>query len=91
LLTEPPGTKFRVEYTSVEDLKSGKVAELPSHVPLYSFVPKEHLQGLLAMFGLWFEEGVFDLHPAKLFNDEVPEIKPYTVKAFLNEAWGKKA
>ena len=72
-------------------MKTGKITELPGHVPAYEHIPKEHFQALLSLFGIWFATGVFDYKPAKLLNDEFPDIKPYTVKAFLNEAWTKAA
>ncbi|CCF36710.1 hypothetical protein CH063_08218 [Colletotrichum higginsianum] len=85
------GTKFKVTYDSVDKLKTGQVTELPSHVPVYPFFPKEALQGMASLFGQWFEDGVFDLPPAgtKTLNEVFPEIKAWTVKDILNAAWKK--
>jgi nucleoside-diphosphate-sugar epimerase len=55
------GAKFKVGHDDVETLKSGKVTELPGHVPAYAFFPKEMLQSFHATFGLWFQDGLFDL------------------------------
>jgi len=93
MLTNGPtlGAKFDVTYDSIDVLKSGKITELPSHVGLYSFVPKEAFQGMISTFELWFEEGVFDFKSEKLLNAVFPEIKPWTVKDILQTAWGKGA
>ena len=45
------------------------------------------LQGLFAIFGLWFESGIFDLEPAHSLNDDFLDIKPMGVRALLEEAW----
>ncbi|KAK3362517.1 hypothetical protein B0T25DRAFT_524497 [Lasiosphaeria hispida] len=84
---EAKGTKFSVDYDSVEELKAGKTTELPSQVPFYQFLPKPILQGMAASFGLWFDRGLFDLKPAKFLNQDFPEIKPMTVKEMLDQAW----
>jgi hypothetical protein len=83
------GTKIDVTYDSVDLLKSGKITELPAHKPVYPFFPKEQLQGLFAVFGLFFEDGSFDFKPAHSLNDDFPDIKPTTVKALLQKAWGQ--
>lgn len=85
----PSGTKFNVVYDSVEKLKTGQTTELPAQVPLYKFWPKEAMHAMAATFGLWFEQGVFDLKGAKFLNDQFPEIKPMTVKQMLDKAWRK--
>ncbi|OLN93245.1 Isoflavone reductase IRL 2-like protein [Colletotrichum chlorophyti] len=83
------GTKFSVTYDSVEKLKTGEVTELPSQFHAYPFFPKAALQGLVSTFGLWFEDGSFDLPPAgtKTLNEVFPDIKPWTVKNLLETAW----
>ncbi|KAJ4075646.1 hypothetical protein NW769_015387, partial [Fusarium oxysporum] len=48
LAEEVTGDKFEITYDSVELLKSEKVTELPGHIPVYPFFPKEALQGMLA-------------------------------------------
>ncbi|OCK80326.1 NAD(P)-binding protein [Lepidopterella palustris CBS 459.81] len=81
------GTKFDVTYDSVETLKTGKVTELPSHVPVYPFFPKEQLQGLLSIFGLWFEDGTFNLDAEKSLNKIFPEIQTKKVEDILKEVY----
>ncbi|KAH6952290.1 hypothetical protein BKA56DRAFT_625814 [Ilyonectria sp. MPI-CAGE-AT-0026] len=71
--------KFDVRYDSLEDLKNGKVTELPSQVAAYQFVPKEIFQGFCITFGQWFASGVFDLTPSKV----LPGLKPLTIKEAL--------
>lgn len=67
----------------------GQVTELPGQVPLYQFFPKSLLQNYVAAFGLWFEDGHFDLKPTKFLNETFPEIKPLKVKEMLDKAWKK--
>lgn len=80
------GVKFKVVNDSIEYLQSGRVTELPAHVPTYSFYPKEQLQGLFAVFGLWFDQGIFDLHAtegALDLNTIFPGVKPLKVEEVL--------
>ncbi|WYZ42347.1 hypothetical protein EsH8_VI_000046 [Colletotrichum jinshuiense] len=85
------GTKFTVAYDSIDKLKTGQVTELPGHVPAYPFFPKEAYQGLSASFGLWFDDGSFNIPPAgtKTLNELFPEIKAWKVKDLLDTAWKK--
>ncbi|KAF2436706.1 NAD(P)-binding protein [Tothia fuscella] len=84
---EAKGTKFKVVYDSMEDLKVGKITELPSHAPMYPYFPKEQLQGFLASLGVLFASGFFDLKPARTINDDFTAIKPRSVRDLLTEAW----
>ncbi|KAJ9412442.1 hypothetical protein QL093DRAFT_2570532 [Fusarium oxysporum] len=59
LAEEVTGDKFEITYDSVELLESGKVTELPGHIPVYPFFPKEALQGMLAELGILFDQGIF--------------------------------
>ncbi|KAK7421216.1 hypothetical protein QQX98_002346 [Neonectria punicea] len=87
LAEEAKGTKFSVEYDSVEKLQGGTITELPSHKYAYDIVPKETLQSLLAYFGIMFEDGQFDFKPEKTLNDAFPDVKPLTVKEILAQGW----
>lgn len=84
---EVKGTKFQVTYDPLEDLKAGKVTELPSHPQLYPFFPKERLQGFLSVLGLIFEQGHFDLKPDRTINQDFPEIKAGTFRELFTKAW----
>ncbi|KAF5642292.1 transcriptional activator Mut3p [Fusarium tjaetaba] len=86
---EAKGVKFTVKHDSIEDLKAGKITELPSHVYMYPFFPKPMLQGLFAAFGRMFIEGAFDLKPERTLNESFPEIKARKIKDLLFEAWGQ--
>ncbi|KAF3360974.1 hypothetical protein VD0004_g8925 [Verticillium dahliae] len=66
LAEDAQGSKFNIAYDSAQDLKNGKVTELPGHVHAYQFIPKEVLQGMCCTFGLWFAGGAFDLTPSPL-------------------------
>ncbi|KAM3064943.1 hypothetical protein ACMFMG_011230 [Clarireedia jacksonii] len=85
---EVKGTKFTVEYDSLDKLKTGQITELPSHrSPNFYFLPKQMLQGIFAAFGVMFEDGVYDFKPSRTLNDEFPEIKPKTVRDIITEAY----
>ncbi|KAI0126962.1 hypothetical protein BJ170DRAFT_425144 [Xylariales sp. AK1849] len=81
------GTKFDVTYDSVEFLKTGKITELPGHVPDYAFYPKEQLQAIIGGFELLFEEGHMDFKPKQSLNDLFPEIHPVSAKEMLEIGW----
>lgn len=83
------GTKFSVSYDNVEKMKLGQTTELPGQVSLYSFMPKESLQYIIAAHGVWFEEGVYNLKPTRFLNERFPEIKPIKVKEVLHQGWKK--
>ncbi|KAM0345691.1 hypothetical protein ACHAPU_006346 [Fusarium lateritium] len=86
---EAKGVKFTIKNDSVEDLKEGKITEMPSHPSMYSFFPKPMLQGFLAAFGRMFAEGVFNLQSERTLNQVFPEVKPRNIKDLLFEAWGQ--
>ncbi|KAF4962146.1 hypothetical protein FSARC_9763 [Fusarium sarcochroum] len=90
IVEEATGDKFSVTYDSVEKLEKGEVTELPGHVPAYARVPKTILQKTLAAYGLWSVKGAFDLDARKTLNDAFPDIKPISVKDFMEESWGKQ-
>ncbi|RMJ16115.1 hypothetical protein BHE90_002985 [Fusarium euwallaceae] len=87
LAEEVRGTEFKKTHDSVELLKSGKITELPGHVYAYEYMPKEALQGMLATFGLLFDEGQFDFKPERSLNDIFPEIKTVSAKEMLEIGW----
>ncbi|KAL9571924.1 hypothetical protein ACKAV7_003913 [Fusarium commune] len=86
---EAKGVKFTVKHESIEDLKAGKITELPSHPHMYPFFPKPMLQGFFATFGRMFVEGAFDLKPERTLNQVFPEVKARKIKDLLFEAWGQ--
>jgi len=90
LAEKTKGVKFNVKHDSVESLQKGQITELPAHVPVYPFFPKEQLQFIFAVFGLWFDGGSFDLRPGQGsldLNAKFPEIKPLKVKDVLQQLY----
>ncbi|WAO87485.1 NmrA domain-containing protein [Fusarium falciforme] len=85
------GVKFNVTYDSVETMKAGRVTALPSHLQMRAFIPQEVLEGILSLYGLLFEAGVFDLNPEHTIRQDFPEIKVKTFKELITEAWGRKS
>lgn len=74
------GSKFNVTYDSVDKLAKGELTELPSHPPIYQFIPKPVVQGLFSMFGVWVTEGVFDFPEDVVLNKKYPEIQTKKLK-----------
>ncbi|KAF5570881.1 isoflavone reductase like P3 [Fusarium pseudocircinatum] len=89
LAEEVTGDKFEITYDSVKLLKSGKVTELPGHIPVYPFFPKEALQPMLAELGVLSDQGGFDFQPEKTLNSLFPEIKVTTARDALEMACKK--
>ncbi|KAI8680826.1 NAD(P)-bd-dom domain-containing protein [Fusarium sp. Ph1] len=87
LAEEVRGTEFKKTHDSLELLKEGKITELPGHRYAYEHFPKEALQGMLATFGILFDEGQFDFKPERSLNDIFPEIKPVSAKKMLEIGW----
>ncbi|KAB2109872.1 hypothetical protein AG0111_0g2243 [Alternaria gaisen] len=85
---EVKGTKFKVTYDSIEKLNTGTVTELEAHKDIYPIMHKENAQLLMATFGKFFHDGVFDLKPEKTLNQVFPEIKVSSVRDVLQKAWG---
>lgn len=85
------GIKFNVVYDSVETMKAGRVTALPSHLEMRTFIPQEILEGILSLYGLLFEAGVFDLKPEHTIRQDFPDIKVKTLKELITEAWGGKS
>lgn len=87
LAEKAKGTKFTVTYDDLAKLNTFQVTELPAHVPVYPFLPKEQLQYILAVFGSWTATGVFDFGKEKTLNTVFPDIKPKTFADVVNEGW----
>jgi len=87
LAEKAKGTKFTVAHDDLDKLQTFQISELPAHVPVYPFFPKEQLQYILAVFGLWTATGEFDLPQGKTLNSVFPDIKPKTFADIVNEGW----
>ncbi|KAH6983205.1 hypothetical protein BKA56DRAFT_631571 [Ilyonectria sp. MPI-CAGE-AT-0026] len=86
-LAESVKGPFKISHDPVELLQTGQMTELPGQISLYPFFPKSDFQWLYSHFGLWFENGEFDLNPPQKLNDVFPDIKPMSVKDFLEQSW----
>ncbi|KAM0263897.1 hypothetical protein ACHAQJ_000932 [Trichoderma viride] len=86
LAEEARGTKFNVAHDSVEKLSKGEITELPSHPNLYSILPKQAFQGLLALFASWIIDGSFDVPEENSLNAKFPEIKTTKLSEIIG-AW----
>ncbi|CAG8907975.1 unnamed protein product [Penicillium egyptiacum] len=84
---EIKGTKFNVAYDDLEKLSTFQVTELPSHSALYTSLPKEQLQYILAVFGRWTAAGHFDLPENDTLNSRFPEIEPRTLRQVMEQGW----
>ncbi|KAE8372283.1 NAD(P)-binding protein [Aspergillus bertholletiae] len=81
------GIKFNVTHDSLEKLSSFQVTELPSHLSMYPFLPKETLQYILAIFGRWTANGDFNLDESDILNKRFPEIKARTIREVMEPGW----
>jgi hypothetical protein len=54
---------------------------------MYSYLPKEQLQFILAVFGQWTATGDFNLSTTGTLNERFPEIKPLSMGDMLQQAW----
>lgn len=81
------GSKFEVTYDSVEDLEAGRVTDLPCYAAFYNQVGKEAASALFRELGLWMATGELNVKPAFSLNEAFPDIKPMTVKEYLDLSW----
>ena len=81
------GTKFTVVYDDVDKLKRHEATELPSQASLYAGIPKEYIQAVSSLSGIWFARGDLDLDENTALNKTFPEIKTLKVKELLERAW----
>jgi hypothetical protein len=56
---------------------------------LYQVFPKEVMQGLFSVFGLWFDGGDFNFETSgeEFLNEVFPEIQPLSVSQVISEGW----
>ncbi|TXB98930.1 hypothetical protein FocTR4_00013471 [Fusarium oxysporum f. sp. cubense] len=86
---EVRGEKIQLTYDSLDLLKSGKITELPSHPPMYEFVPKDVIQSFLSAFGILFETGEFDLREGYHVQDGLPSLKLQSFRDLLTQGQGE--
>ncbi|KAL8724573.1 MAG: hypothetical protein Q9181_006766 [Wetmoreana brouardii] len=83
------GTKFDVVHDSLEDLRAGKISEIPAYLPLYEIFPKEMLLEMMAGLGVAMITGVFAFK-GELINDKFPDIQPAKLRDFIKTHWQGK-
>ena len=76
-------------HDTLEDLRAGKISEIPAYVALYDVFPKEELLGMMAGLGVGMITGVFDLQ-GDLLNDKYSKIQPVKVRDFIKMHWEGK-
>ncbi|KIN00730.1 hypothetical protein OIDMADRAFT_42516 [Oidiodendron maius Zn] len=89
LVEKARGRKVDLVHDSLQDLRAGKITELPSNIPLYSFMPKPVLEGMLISFAMAMEVGLVDIE-GKTLNEMLPDVKAMSVDVFLQNFWGGK-
>jgi nucleoside-diphosphate-sugar epimerase len=89
ILEDVKGVRFNVAQDSIRDLEQGKITELPCYDQLYANIPKEVMNGLLAVFALFASKGALDLSGKPAANASFPGISMMSVKNGIQEAWGK--
>ncbi|GCB22405.1 hypothetical protein AAWM_05290 [Aspergillus awamori] len=80
-------TKFQVTCDSKEELEAGKITELPCYSATFAAVGKELTKQLYAQNGLWIIGKELDLRPASTLNEIFPDIKPMSLREFLELSW----
>lgn len=80
------GVKFDVVHDSLEDLRAGKISEIPAYLNVYDVLPKEFFLGMMAAFGVAMVTGVFDLGDDTL-NKKYPDIQPVKLDEFISKYW----
>ncbi|KAF2018119.1 NAD(P)-binding protein [Aaosphaeria arxii CBS 175.79] len=84
------GTKWTVEYDSVEDIAQGKVTVFKQPKGTYENVSDEELRVLVVWFNEFAIKGMFDLSEKEVMNDKFPDIKPIRFQGLIESAWGKQ-
>lgn len=82
------GTKFDVVHDSLEDLRAGKVSEIPAYLPLYEVFPKEMLLEMMAGLGVAMITGIFTFKGE--LNEKYPDIQTVKMRDFIKIHWQGK-
>ena len=80
---------FKITYDSVEDLKEGRMTELPSQIPCYETIPKKSFQWFMSIFSRWTADERVGFVEGEL-NVRFPEIDCLTVRGMLEKYWKGK-
>ncbi|KAI4253184.1 MAG: hypothetical protein LQ352_003835 [Teloschistes flavicans] len=84
------GTRFEISHDSLEDLRAGKVSEIPAYVALYDVFPKEMLLEMMAGLGVGMITGLFDFAGEDLLNENFPDVRTVRMQDFIREHWKGK-
>ncbi|CAO1599666.1 hypothetical protein XANCAGTX0491_003381 [Xanthoria calcicola] len=80
------GLKFDVVHDSLQDLREGKVTEIPAYRPIYKIFPKEFLLQMMAGFGVAMVTGVFAFE-GEFLNEKHPEVRTTKMRDFIMTHW----
>ncbi|KAL8715719.1 MAG: hypothetical protein Q9220_000386 [cf. Caloplaca sp. 1 TL-2023] len=83
---EVRGTKFDVVHDSLENLRAGRISEIPAYLSLYKSIPKEFLLDMMAGLGVAMVTGIFHLK-GDLLNDKYPDIHSTKTRDFITTHW----
>ncbi|KAL8968395.1 MAG: hypothetical protein Q9183_002477 [Haloplaca sp. 2 TL-2023] len=82
------GTKMDVVYDSLQDLRAGKISEVPAYQGLNDMFPKEMPLEMMAGFGVAMITGLFDLNDE--LSEKFPEVQPTKMHEFIEKHWRGK-
>ena len=82
------GSKFDTVHDSLENLRAGKVTEIPAYTPSYQFIPKDFVLGMMAGFGVAMITGVANFEGE--INEKYPDIQPVKMQEFIRTYWEGK-
>lgn len=83
------GIKFDVVYDTLEDLRAGRITEIPAYKALYPVYSKNEFLSMMSAFGVGMATGVFDLKGASL-NEKFGDVQPTKVVDFILKYWEGK-
>ena len=83
------GTNFDTVHDSLEDLRAGKITEIPAYLPVYEVLPKEFFLGMMAAFGVAMVTGAFDLGDDTI-NKKYTDVQPVKIAEFITKYWEGK-
>ncbi|KAJ5708233.1 hypothetical protein N7488_008034 [Penicillium malachiteum] len=82
------GAKFKVTYDTIEQVNSGDVTIPPS--PSGTDYPEDEMKEMTALVSRLTVNGVFQLPKENRLNERFPEVRPITVREFMEKYWAGK-
>ncbi|KAH7062240.1 hypothetical protein B0J12DRAFT_707624 [Macrophomina phaseolina] len=77
---------FELTYDDVEELREGKVTELPANRSRYAIVPKDLMDGLRCVCGIASVEGWYNF-PGDTVRQLFPEMRTTRFEALMRRCW----